>query len=458
MGVTAAPRRTPQVGGWPNFWLAAVELVSRAPEVDAYLLAQDDAIFCAGTFEYVSRFPIPADCGVLSLFCPACHNRELGWFGTPVGYGMTSALALLFPRERMFEFLAHPWTVNHRRAAPKSEHFRGDGLHHIDGVVGEWCRLAKYNGERRGVSPTCSPPGEQPTPSVGLQCYCHSPSLAQHIGHDSVMYPGFEGKRRRRYADSFPGEHVDANEVYVGFHRSLSQWTAGGGSEAWSIPAALWASLRGDLRPGSRTLETGSGLSTKLFLDAGCDHTALEHDAAWADRLRQTFPACAAALQLRPLTGEPPWYDWAPDRPFDAILIDGPPGAVGRQGIARVIELLVHDDTVIYLDDCAAPGEAALCDDLGRRLGWPVQRSTAGHHGYARLARRPLPTARPLRYDPTSRLDRPSPNFVKGVHAVDRPVRNAPVWCTRSASAQNHSRSEWTTLPRNQFLANVKTR
>jgi hypothetical protein len=355
-------RRTPAVGGWPNFWLAATELISRQPAADAYLIVQDDVVFCAGVFDYVSRFDVPEDCGVLSLFCPACHNQGLGWFTIPTGYGMASAQAFAFPRERMYEFLAHPWTVNHRRSAPQSEHFCGDGLHHIDGVVGEWLRL------------------------TGLACFCHSPSLSQHIGHDSAMYPGFEGKKDRRFADSFPGERVNANEVFVKFHRDLLRWTQSAASEEWTIPAALWARISGDLRPGMRTLETGSGLSTRLFVDAGCKHIALEHDDFWAQRLLHVFPECKPALRICRLSGEPPWYDWrASDEPYDLLLIDGPPGQIGRRGIERHIDRLIHGQTVIYVDDALRPDEAGLCESLQRRFGYSQECSSAGHHGFACL-------------------------------------------------------------------------
>jgi hypothetical protein len=356
-------RHVPPVGGWPNFWLAATELVAREPAVDAYLIMQDDVLFCAGVFDYVSRFNVPDDCGVLSLFCPACYNRGLGWFAVPVGYGVAGAQALLFPRERMYQFLANSWTVNHRRAAPASEHFRGDGLHHIDGVVGEWCRRE------------------------GVQCYYHGPSLSQHIGYSSAMYPGFDGKRDRRFADSFPGEHVNANEVFVKFHREMRQWQRHGGQEQWSVSAALWSRICGDLRYGMRTLETGSGLSTKLFLDAGCSHTSLEHDDAWAKTLTTAFAACEIPLHIRSLTGDPPWYDWTPDGPFDLILVDGPPAQIGRRGVMRVLENLVHERSIIYVDDARRPDEAGLCEMIQNHLGWEAEVSTAGHHGFARIAR-----------------------------------------------------------------------
>jgi pyruvyltransferase len=179
-------RRSPAVGGWPNFWLALTEMISRDPAADAYLIVQDDVVFCRNLVPYIRQVEIPDDCGAVSLFCPACYNGPFGWHTTEVGYGLAGAQALAFPRERAFEFLAHPWTVNHRRSCPKSEHYRGDGLHHIDGVVGEWCRRTR------------------------LRVYTHSPSLSQHIGNDSVMYPDFQGKPHRRFADTFPGEDVDA--------------------------------------------------------------------------------------------------------------------------------------------------------------------------------------------------------------------------------------------------------
>ncbi|MEZ5941753.1 MAG: hypothetical protein R3C18_10190 [Planctomycetaceae bacterium] len=178
----AVTRREPAIGGWPNFWLGLTELLARNPNADAYLMVQDDVVFCRDVAAYLANWQPPVDCGVISLFTPACNNGPSGWHPFAAGYGMAGAQALLFPRDRAFDFLAHPWTVNHRRAAPASKHYRGDGLHHIDGVVGEWCKL------------------------VRRRAFCHSPSLSQHIGETSVMYPGFTGKQDRRFANTFPGE------------------------------------------------------------------------------------------------------------------------------------------------------------------------------------------------------------------------------------------------------------
>lgn len=357
-------QRKPEIGGWPNFWLALTELVAREPEADCFMLVQDDAVFCKGTYALLKRLNIPEDCGFLSVYCPTCYNGKLGWQEGPTGYGMASALTVAFPGERAYEFLLHPWAANHRLHSPKSRHFRGDGLHDIDGVIGEWCRQA------------------------GLKPYFHSPSLAQHIGYTSVMYPGFTGKKNRRFADSFPGEHVNVDSALQEFSAGLAEWERHGGSRIWALPGHLWAAMRTRLRPSLRTLETGSGLSTKLLIDAGCKHVSLEHSPKWAEKLLRAFPKCKQALTIRDLVGEPPWYDWnPPGEPFDLLLIDGPQGQIGRHGILKVIDRLVHRDSVIFMDDAGRRDEEKLCKDIGGILGWNVVTSTAGHCGYARISR-----------------------------------------------------------------------
>lgn len=354
--------REPRIGGWPNFWLALTEMVARDPNADFYVIVQDDVIFSRGVFDYLNSSQFPVGCGVISMFCAQCHNGPFGWHRVKSDYGMAGAQAFAFPRESAFAFLAHSWTVNHRRAAPKSKHFRGDGLHHIDGVVGEWCRLS------------------------GRPAVSHSPSLSQHIGYDSVMYPGFRGKRDRRYADSFPGELLDASFVYPHFSRRLSEWIAAGGSEEWAVSGHLWAMISNFAADGVRTLECGSGLSTSLFTRAGCRHTALEHQPVNLERLRRFDPQAVPSVILTPLEGDPPWYRTVPNERFDLILIDGPPGSVGRHGVLPIAASLVHPKTVIFFDDTCRPADRRIAEELARSLDRPIVFSTSGHHGYACIA------------------------------------------------------------------------
>jgi hypothetical protein len=357
-------QRTPRIGGWPNFWLAVTELAARDPNADLYLIVQDDVVFSREVRTYVEQWDLPEDCGVLSLFCPTCNNGTFGFHTMPGGYGMASAQALAFPRERVFEFLAHPWTVNHRRAAPKSQHFRGDGLHHIDGAVGEWCHRAN------------------------LKVYTHSPSLSQHIGHVSIMYPKLKGKLERRFSDSFPGEQIDATHVYPEFAAVADQWRQSGADLKWALPGQVWASISQFLKPGMKTFEAGCGLSTKLFVNADCQHTSLENDPKWIAHLIGTFPDCRNVVVPSQLVGNPLWYDWIPpSQPYDLILLDGPAGNYGRMGVLHQIEKLIHDDTIIVMDDSKRHPESHVTKAIAELLDWGIRESTAGHHGYSLIAR-----------------------------------------------------------------------
>jgi len=130
----------------------------------------------------------------------------------------------------------------------------------------------------------------------------------------------------------------------------------------WTIPRELWEMVRPTLRPGMVTLETGSGLSTLMFDAAECRHTALEHDPR--------FAAESDSVLLKPLVGDPPWYDWEPARPCELILIDGPPKYAGsRSGVLRVIDRLVTAGTVIVLDDTNRADEDQLAGRLAGRFG-----------------------------------------------------------------------------------------
>lgn len=128
----------------------------------------------------------------------------------------------------------------------------------------------------------------------------------------------------------------------------------------WTISRFCWETTRTLVRPSWTTLECGSGLSTLLFDAIGCRHTALEHDAR----------RCAASQSviLAPLVGEPRWYDWTTKSRFDLIFIDGPPGRIGRSGIRNRIGQMMHDDSIVVLDDTNRAAEHRLCRQLASDL------------------------------------------------------------------------------------------
>ena len=148
----------------------------------------------------------------------------------------------------------------------------------------------------------------------------------------------------------------------------------------WTIGPTLAAYLESTLIPGMRTLEFGSGLSTQIFVDAGCSHVALEHDARFAPDLPPVI--------LTRLVGNPPFYENIPAGPFDLILIDGPPIASGgRWGVLRVLPALINEKTCIILDDTNRRQENELSVAIQRAWGMTRHRLYPRHaKDYGRIA------------------------------------------------------------------------
>jgi hypothetical protein len=182
-----------RIGGWPNFLLALAELHLRQPEAGHYLLVEDDVVFCRDVAAYLERRRPGLE--IASLYTSARVERAIRARGTgftrlnPGWQVASGALALLFSNARLEQFLASDFVRGYRRRPPADldpRHFRRDGLHHADCVVGRFARDA----------------------GCGIQY--HYPSLAQHIGGVSAMYPGITGKHANRSSADFPGEEVSA--------------------------------------------------------------------------------------------------------------------------------------------------------------------------------------------------------------------------------------------------------
>lgn len=153
-------RRDPQIGAWPSYYLALIELMMRQPRADAYMIVQDDVVMfrhpeLRAYMESVlwpDRRP-----GIVSLFCSReyaqqnrgwhCLEKNLVWGGQ----------ALIFSQEAAIQVVSDLQVVRHR--------FQGDrGLTNIDGLIGAWA-------------------WETNTP-----VFVSSPSLSQHIGHVSSLW------------------------------------------------------------------------------------------------------------------------------------------------------------------------------------------------------------------------------------------------------------------------------
>jgi hypothetical protein len=159
------------LGAFSNFLLGLTELVLREPHAQAYLVCQDDVLFSAGLRGYLESLLWPApDTGVVSLFC-ASHlamDRPLGLHRDEGGWQAFGAQAYVFPAEAARRLLTSPEVFEHRLRGPAG------GQQNIDSVVGRWCRRA------------------------GLGYFVHQPSLVQHIGETSTLYPTARATGRRR--------------------------------------------------------------------------------------------------------------------------------------------------------------------------------------------------------------------------------------------------------------------
>lgn len=170
-GSLPTSHRDSTLGAFPNWFLGLAELVMRQPRAQAYFLGQDDVIFSAGLRDYLERNLWPAPrVGVVSVYSPShyAQGKPAGFLVEDRGWDSWGALAYIFPNPSARALLSDPMVIDHRHHGP------ADGLRNIDSVVGLWCQRS------------------------GLPYFVHAPSLAQHIGETSTIYPGasIDGWRR----------------------------------------------------------------------------------------------------------------------------------------------------------------------------------------------------------------------------------------------------------------------
>jgi hypothetical protein len=164
------------LGAWPSYYLAAAELLMRDPHADAFMLVQDDVVFYdrVNLRAHLEEILWPADpIGAVSLFCSKAYSqRSAGWHAFS-GEWVWGALAFIFSRESIKRFLADPFVVDHRGSGP-------EGMFHIDITIGKWAHRQQ------------------------LPIFYPTPSLAQHIGEQSSLWPRARAAGYR-HADRFAG-------------------------------------------------------------------------------------------------------------------------------------------------------------------------------------------------------------------------------------------------------------
>ena len=169
------------------------------------------------------------------------------------------------------------------------------------------------------------------------------------------------GRIEERPTRHFPADlsalrrHLSGQPL-TAYQQALNKWTLTVGRPSMTITPKLWQTIRNIVRPGMKTLECGSGLSTVLFDRLTDNHVALEHDAEWAD----VMSPISQSVHLSSIDQETGWYASCPPGPFDFLLIDGPTGRIGRSGILPRLKHMIHGKTVIVVDDTHREPESNL--------------------------------------------------------------------------------------------------
>ena len=182
---TQVVQRVERLGAFPNWYLGLAELVLRQPEADAYMMLQDDVELARNLRSYLEQTLWPGHAtGVVSVYCPSHYRRRrsVGYHAIDEGWNTWGALCYVLPRRSARWLLSDPEVLEHRWRGP------GDGLKNVDSVVGAWCRRAQLN------------------------YLIHVPSLVQHTGDASTLYPAARATGRRQ-ADDFLG---DAAQIMTG--------------------------------------------------------------------------------------------------------------------------------------------------------------------------------------------------------------------------------------------------
>jgi hypothetical protein len=145
------------------------------------------------------------------------------------------------------------------------------------------------------------------------------------------------------------------------------------------IESKLFDAIRHLLPEGSNILELGSGAgSAKL---AKCFNiTCVEHNTDYLDKYDNIEYVYAPISYCKPtvyLQDQDQWYDKEimkkvlQEVQYDLILIDGPPGNIGRGGILRYKDY-IRADVPIFIDDTNREAEWKLAVTFSRSNRWSI--------------------------------------------------------------------------------------
>jgi hypothetical protein len=158
-----------RAGAWPNWISALGTLLARHPDAQAYMLVQDDALFCRCLRPYLEATLWPASrLALCSPYCPAPYRKpKRGWHPENHGWSLVGAVCWVLPPQAARAIVAELGDV---RAKAR-----------IDARVGRWALR------------------------TGRSVWYHTPSLVQHDGVGNSAL-GDRNTGRLRVAADFIGQ------------------------------------------------------------------------------------------------------------------------------------------------------------------------------------------------------------------------------------------------------------
>ena len=138
-------------------------------------------------------------------------------------------------------------------------------------------------------------------------------------------------------------------------------------SEGWMLPGEVIAWINDNLPKGCTIVEFGSGHGS-VALSSRFNLISVEHDEDWLNLSNGTY--VHAKIVQNPISNQHKqtgWYDPEslvnlPDF-VDLIIVDGPPGDIGRIGLLHHLALLPRSNYWV-VDDTDREAEAILLENL----------------------------------------------------------------------------------------------
>ena len=134
-------------------------------------------------------------------------------------------------------------------------------------------------------------------------------------------------------------------------------------NEGWMLPLEAFEWIFQTIPKGSNILEFGSGNGSQI-LSEKYQLWSVEHNQDWLGISRSNYIFAPIVDNAESTTvGEEGWYDpvlfdSVPER-VELIIIDGPPGAIGRTGICSFLQRLPKFKFIL-VDDTDRPAEKEL--------------------------------------------------------------------------------------------------